>query len=1570
MSRSSLRLVSLFVSIATTTALLTVGPAAHAHGRVSADVFTPGDVNTSVVGGAPSGDFGHGDGRGHEVVDLRTRDSQTFVTTSGDYETDIYPGPVNFRDSHGRYQPIDNSIVSDSASGYAFRNKANDYMVHLPPVASGAPTRVEDNGSWLSLALDGARASTGNAGGRRVVYNDALPNADVQAIAENSQFKENIVLNGPNAGNHFSYRLNTSNDLTPRVADGGGVDFVTDSGVTLFSIPQPLVQDASGTEEGIAPPTAWELANGPGGPRQLSITIDKTWLDSPARQFPVTIDPTVTTINAQKDCFLVNKDKAAQSFCGQTNLAVGYNSTGSYTKRALLRFDMGQTDASGKQLFPDNAEVLNAQLGLYLQSTTTANKPQVLLKRVIPTSEQPSVPAWTTSATWNSPNNTASLWNTAGGGGDYDATDSYDGPDPAKSTVDLSLGYKYWWYPTALVRDWIAKGKDFNNGIMIKEANDLGTSPVNQILQFSSLENATSSQWPKLTVTWDQGGLGQQRSYAMESRKLSDRMQLKVNDGAGNLLVQNQDLHITGTGLDLEVDRYYNNLLQTTGLAGSGTLGNGWTLSVGADVGLQVYGDGSIGYFAPSGVRLPFTKQSFNDPGFTQPPGIDADLKKNANGTYTLTFHKTEERYVFSSGGYLIWDVDKNAWSTDASGNPSPAEGAGALHFTYNADNTLASVVDSHNRVTTFSYTSGRLTQITDPAGRTYRYGYDASNSNLTSYTDPSGNVTSYGYETGTNQLNTITTPKGDQVTLSYFANRQIASIKQITDSSSGAGDTTTFSYATPPAGLTDAAGNPVNPCCRTIVTDPRAHATTYDYDHQSRVVLITDAQGNKTGLKYNSDANVDTYTNAKKGSFDFNYDSSNEDVTNVTGLQASSQSTDPVNATVVRTNDPAHPHFPTCTLDAQNHETYFTYNAPGDLVSVKQGATTSSATDGTDCSVAPDSWVSEYRYGYNSDGMVTSATSGNGNLTTLHYYPGTDPAGQRHMLSSIDYPGGQRGPTSYTYDSLSRLASATDGKGQTTYFHYDALDRLTQVCYLQDCPTTADFITYGYDPDGNLTSRIDATGTTTFHYDNKNQLYERDNPDGSSETFGYDQAGNLTSIKDSTLGVNQQTTIYHYDEVNVLDQVTEPDNSKVTTFKHNALYQRNEADFPNGVTWTETYNDTGQGTGIKASITGQTAPLVDLTYSYTNGSMATDLVQKVTDNKQSVDTIYTYDKLNRLQEANTQNGTDYRYDYDADSNMTARTEGTAATRHYDYNQVDELTCSHTTATCDTSDSATTTFSYDANGNEVSSSSGYSFAYNDRDQTTAITSPANPATTMTYADANQTERVSKGAKSYHYDILGVASEKNGVDTTYYTRDEHAKPIDERVPDGSGGYSHYYYLPDVLGSVVAVTDGAGNKVGSSNYKYDPYGRMVNDPLAGTGVSNPWRFAGGFYDPETQLYKFGTRYYDPTIARWTQQDPQRGNISDPLTLNPYQYAGCDPVNNMDATGTSICDVASALNPVSSLFGLASTIGTGLSLKLLASFGPATDAAALAGTAGTLLSAIGIAAFVVDVGCELSD
>ena len=148
--------------------------------------------------------------------------------------------------------------------------------------------------------------------------------------------------------------------------------------------------------------------------------------------------------------------------------------------------------------------------------------------------------------------------------------------------------------------------------------------------------------------------------------------------------------------------------------------------------------------------------------------------------------------------------------------------------------------------------------------------------------------------------------------------------------------------------------------------------------------------------------------------------------------------------------------------------------------------------------------------------------------------------------------------------------------------------------------------------------------------------------------------------------------------------------------------------------------------------------------------------------------------------------------------------------------------------------------------------------YNAKNQTTKVN-----GTAMSYADADQTRRVDAGTKHFTYSQLGLGTEKQASASgpTAFTRDNEGTLVSMREPAGTS-----YYLLDGLTSVVAVTNAAGDV--AKRYEYEPYGQAI----ATTGShANPWRFASGYLDAGSSFYKFGTRYYVPSLARWTQHDP---------------------------------------------------------------------------------------------------
>ncbi len=80
----------------------------------------------------------------------------------------------------------------------------------------------------------------------------------------------------------------------------------------------------------------------------------------------------------------------------------------------------------------------------------------------------------------------------------------------------------------------------------------------------------------------------------------------------------------------------------------------------------------------------------------------------------------------------------------------------------------------------------------------------------------------------------------------------------------------------------------------------------------------------------------------------------------------------------------------------------------------------------------------------------------------------------------------------------------------------------------------------------------------------------------------------------------------------------------------------------------------------------------------------------------------------------------------------------------------------------------------------------------------------------------------------------------------------------------------FYLPclDANGNVTAYIDESGTVVAS--YEYDAFG----DTIAQTGSHADafrFRFSTKYHDPETGLYYYGRRFYDPPRGRWLNRDP---------------------------------------------------------------------------------------------------
>ncbi len=1426
---------------------------------------------------------------GRELVRLRTKTSKTFVRRDGSKVARLYSGAIHYRDARGGWQDIDPRLQELHGRLLARRNS---FSTSLPLELGGDTVRVRRGRDWLAFSLRGAtgRAAVNGATAR---YDDALPGVDVVYRPQLEGVKEDLVLRGADSRRAFAFDLSMARGLHPDLLASGALVLRDRRDRVRISLGAPFMVDAKRRSHRVGA----RLQRAGGGWR-LSYVLSDAWLDAPGRAWPVTVDPYVEPGAPNGgDCYL-DESLPDSSFCAANPMKVGIVS--GHDHRVVMRFPLAA--------IPRGAEVAGATLVTWqtLEQTTSVRGFRV----------DPLTEPFTSAASWNR-NNGTDRWSDPGGEGDIGARAEFPGEIDGINGEDYNTMLK-------MVREWVS-GRRANHGFVMSVPTGGNGAWIDS--------NESVSHKPYLNVVIKER-IGDRRGWVHERQQITDRLSLAVNVGSGNLMLRQKDFSMPGgLGPAVSVSRSYNSLDDTYDSLGP------WQLDTGPDFQVEQNAGGAFMRISfPSGAKGTYDK----DPStgkYKTPAGFNNTLEKDvpAVGKWQLTDHGSQTKFRFENhtkNGRLYEIEDRNGRK---------------LSFVYNATTGyLERIEDSNNdtAVTTddvrFTFANAnQLTQMTDPQGRTYGYGYTGYN--LTSYTDPQNGTsfkTLYEYNGTGGKLSKITTPQGNMTTISYYPTGheyegKVKSVTRVTDTATMSGPTTSFEYTL----RRDGSGE-------TRVTDPIGTAsgddndriTRHVFDDQGRVTKTVDALGRETSRKLTSNSKVESYTAASNGgttpNSSFGYDGDDNGKSANTPVNAGGildcadyGAPDPASGTAKRCDDPAPPatygvngyegvpstvagsrYLPGRATNAEGGRTNFGYTTQGNPSSVQQ----------TDAAGLQTSAVA-MNYGNGADGkpgQLNEITDprGGGIKTTYGY----DAKGNLNLVTPPD-PGTPNpvGPTRTTYhQGLNRVDKVQDGKDNWRLLTYDNLDRLTKIEFTgsdQLLTTGEPYVQYAYDRDGNQTqedTREQTTGvvrTRSMTYDKLNRVTFESLPGGASNTYTYDAVGNLRSLTDAGGKVE-----YTYNALNEIRSIYEPGVAKPTKFEHTVDGQRTKTTYPNGATIEQSYDGAFRLAEILAKDgTGTMAQKFNYAYLDPLTSRETPMIYQKIDGKLGQTTRYAYDALDRLDTATIKSSTGdwgtntalalYDYNLDAAGNVIkASVTGTQAPNahtDYTYNAFNELcarqagTSSSVPAT--TCPSLAPPFTYDKNGNETASPSRTA-TYNHADQTTLIGGVA-----MIYLGAGQDRKVSEGGATLQHNVLGLGSRTSGATTDHFTRDESGKLVSRRT-----GSTRVYYMFDALGSVTGHTDASGAVI--TRRDYEPYGTPAPAAagqwgavaLAGDIGQGQFGYAGG-YRSTGDLYHFGQRYYDRALMRWTQPDPldQTGDLAEG---NPYAYVGSDPINEVDPSG----------------------------------------------------------------------
>jgi RHS repeat-associated protein len=1016
-------------------------------------------------------------------------------------------------------------------------------------------------------------------------------------------------------------------------------------------------------------------------------------------------------------------------------------------------------------------------------------------------------------------------------------------------------------------------------------------------------------------------------------------VQEPVNTYSGGYWSSATDLAYPGRGIGFAFERNYNSLDTAVG-----PLGIGWTSNVYAR--LDIEANGAITYHDGTGARLSYAPSPAG--GFDRPAGTrdtlaavtggyevlrpdQVRLAFDATGRLMTIRDRNDNLITFGYTGSDLTTITDTVGRvidlTYTAGRLTGLAGPQAMSVTFGYDPTgrLETTLDVDGGTTTYTYDGGnRLESITDQNGhrvvhntygptgrvieqidarnfhstfawdpvtetatmtdaRTGQWVYDYFAGLLVSARDPLGNATTYAYDPWLNN-NIVTDPRGFNTITTYdLAGNVIARYRPNNHfefwTYNGFNDpltyrnplnrTTTYTY--------DPAGN-----LKTVTGPaPASPLTTYNYDPIGNGLLtsVIDPRNKTTTFTYDVDANLASTTSAIGFATTMTYDDAGRMVSlveprgNVVGA-------DPLQYTSVFTYDQTGRML--TSTSPLGHQSTTVYDPVGNRMSVTDAndhTTSFEYDDANHLTAVIDADLKPTEYGYDEVGNLTSRLDANLHNTTYTY----DLAGR---LTSELRPMNRL--WSYEYDAagnvtkvIDPIANATAGTTDyQTVFAYNGLNAVTSATHFGSSP-----ITYAYFDDGARRFMTDASGTSSYIYDELGRLTAYRSGYVRGFDYQYDAAGNLTRRTSTDTTVVQ---LSYDDDGRMATMVT---SGLTTSYGYDPAGNLLTTALPaaNGYVESRVYDRDGRLTEVK----NQKAANVLSRSTYILDPVGNRLSKETTTGTET----YTYDVLDRLTEAcftaacAAPGDSFRRYTYDPVGNRLTEVRDTGTTT-YSYDAADQLTAT-------TGPGGTVTYTYDLDGRQLSAGSRtFTWAQPDR---LASTKLGNTTTTYTYDGDGLRTLASTGTQNnkktqYDWDpnapLAQLAAERNGAGSLLR---RYRRGLDTVMLDTGGNPFYFHY--DGLGSVVNLTNSTG--VTQWTYTYLPYGGVRTETKnQNQAPDNVLRFTGEVLDP-TGLYQLRARSYDPSTGRFVSLDPVAPGPTDPY-VSAYVYVDGNPIRYTDPSG----------------------------------------------------------------------
>jgi RHS repeat-associated protein len=354
--------------------------------------------------------------------------------------------------------------------------------------------------------------------------------------------------------------------------------------------------------------------------------------------------------------------------------------------------------------------------------------------------------------------------------------------------------------------------------------------------------------------------------------------------------------------------------------------------------------------------------------------------------------------------------------------------------------------------------------------------------------------------------------------------------------------------------------------------------------------------------------------------------------------------------------------------------------------------------------------------------------------------------------------------------------------------------------------------------------------------------------------TFAYDPLGRLLSEADPLgTGAGRRLTLAY------------PDNALTVNYDYLVTgemqkIRENGAASGIGLLATYAYDDLGRRTSLTRGNGTVTS------YAYDQVSRLTSMTQDLAGSSNDLAiTGFAYNPANQIA------------GYTRSNDLYAWTESYAVNRGYNANGLNQYSSAGTVA-----------FAYDARGN-LTSDGSVTFGYDSENK--LMSASGTKTGSLTYDPRQRLYQVTGTSTTrFAYDGVDAIAEYDGTGSLL-RRYAHGPGDDDPLVqyEGSSLTDRRWLHTDERGSVVASSDASGNMLSINTY--DEYG------IPGAANSGRFQYTGQMWLSDLGLYHYKARAYSPTMGRFLQTDPT-GYDDGP---NWYAYAGGDPVNGSDPSGT---------------------------------------------------------------------